>query len=179
MPKLIDNAKEIILMSAKEELKLHPDTFSMRNVSKNAKVAVGTIYRYYPDKLSLIAEILLNDWKTKYDDVFLSMKTCLNMDDVLRKILKLILDFREKYKDVFDSYKGKEMNMDYPKQHSLFILQIKRLFQQGKKALSLSLNEEIDLMISEMILVQAKSNDISYETLKDIVIKLTIGGLNK
>ncbi len=172
MPKLIDNAQTIILEAAREELNAHPESFSMRNVAKNANVAVGTIYRYYPDKLNLIAGILLDDWRKQYELKVEEMNICHDIRDVLRIVSHLILDYRKKNQHIFQFYKGSEMNMDYPKLHEMFVSEIKKLFVEGKKRLGIPLDDEKDLLISEMILIQAKNKDISYEVMADAVAKI-------
>lgn len=172
MPKLIDHAFENILAAAKDELILHPDNFSMRQVAKKANVAVGTIYHYFPDKINLIASVLLSDWKNRFDSILIEMNQCQSLEDVLLKINRLIFDYRVENNYVFQSYKKEETNKDLSKLHKMFVSEIKHLFQKGKSVLSLRIDEEKDLMISEMILIQAKSDEIKFDTLVEIVNKI-------
>ena len=160
------------MKAAREELNLHPESFSMRKVASKAHIAVGTIYHYYPDKINLIASILLEDWRNQYDLILADMKNSKNLTDVLNEVIRLINAYRIKNSDIFRLYKGKEMNMDFPKLHEMFVSEIMKLFQEGKKVLVLPLEDEKDLMISEMILIQAKSKSISFETLAKMVADL-------
>lgn len=171
MPKLIENAYETILEAAREELKVHPDTFNMRNVAKSANMAVGTIYHYFPDKINLIASILLADWRKDCELIQKEMCDCKDIRDVLLLIHHLISDYRMRNLDVFQFYKGQEVGMDYPRLHSLFVLEIESLLEEGKNVLHLPLDKEKDLMIAEMILIESKSKDISFDTLADMVEK--------
>lgn len=58
MPKILVDPTNKILLSAAEVLKkVGEDVFSMRLVAKKAKVSVGTIYNYYPNKEELLKAV--------------------------------------------------------------------------------------------------------------------------
>ena len=63
MPRTNKVSKEEILAIAKRML-LDKDgeAFSMRNIAKECSISVGTIYNYYPDKDTLMEEIMIQDW---------------------------------------------------------------------------------------------------------------------
>ncbi len=58
MPKILIDPTNKILSSAAEVLKkVGEEDFSMRLVAKKAKVSVGTIYNYYPNKEELLKAV--------------------------------------------------------------------------------------------------------------------------
>lgn len=162
MPKIIKECKSKILEAARVELLENQDGgFSMRRVSSRAKVAVGTIYHYYPDKIDLIAAILLESWEEKYASTDERMNQCESVFEVIHQILSLISSYRMENASTFKSYKGEGFSDYYVRLHSSFVGQIQALFVKGREHLQISLSEEEDRMISEMILIQSRTGEIS------------------
>ena len=63
MPRTSKVSKEEILDTAKKILlDKNGETFSMRNIAKECGISAGTIYNYYPDKDTLMEEIMITDW---------------------------------------------------------------------------------------------------------------------
>lgn len=64
MPKIIAQLREDILTNARQLLfSSGYDAFTMRSVAAACHVAVGTVYNYFPSKVMLVAEVILEDWK--------------------------------------------------------------------------------------------------------------------
>ena len=64
MPKIIAQLREDILISARELLFSQGyEAFTMRSVAAACHVAVGTVYNYFPSKVMLVAEVILEDWR--------------------------------------------------------------------------------------------------------------------
>lgn len=64
MPKIIEGAREKILVNAK--MRLFENGYqhlSLREVAKESGIATGTIYNYFVNKDYLIASIMLEDWE--------------------------------------------------------------------------------------------------------------------
>ncbi len=63
MPKIIEGAREKILVNAKRRLFENGyQHLSLREVAKESGIATGTIYNYFANKDYLIANIMLEDW---------------------------------------------------------------------------------------------------------------------
>ena len=63
MPKIIEGAREKILVNAKRRLFENGyQHLSLREVAKESGIATGTIYNYFANKDCLIANIMLEDW---------------------------------------------------------------------------------------------------------------------
>ena len=63
MPKIIEGAREKILVNAKRRLFENGyQHLSLREVAKESGIATGTIYNYFANKDYLIANVMLEDW---------------------------------------------------------------------------------------------------------------------
>ena len=172
MPKIIENAKEIIFQACKEELVNNPSSFSMRKVAKKTHMAVGTLYRYYPDKMNLIAEVLLEDWNEVYKETEEEMKAIKDFQEILFLVQDLLCQFKKKYEPLFSLNKKDEGIRDFFRLHLILVQQLKKLFQLGLENLSMPKNEQRDEMIVEMILLQIRNPNISVENLNHMIAKL-------
>lgn len=172
MPKIIENAKEIIFQACKEELISNPSSFSMRKVAKKTHMAVGTLYRYYPDKMNLIAEVLLEDWNEVYKEKEEAMKSIKDFQEILSVIEDLLVQFKKKYEALFSLNKKDEGIRDFFRLHLVLVEQLKKLFQFGLETLNMQKNEQRDEMIVEMILLQIRNPNISVENLNHMIAKL-------
>lgn len=64
VPKIIAELKTEILSSARRLLfSAGYEALTMRGVAAACHVAVGTVYNYFPSKVMLVAEVILEDWK--------------------------------------------------------------------------------------------------------------------
>ncbi len=175
MPKIIENAKDIIMDAAREELNENPSSFSMRKIASKTKIAVGTIYHYFPDKLSLIATILLEDWNIVYSKKKNEIKNVTSLDELVEMIFNLVNDYKDKYRNIFSSYEMKEDTHDYLNFHSKLVMQLVSLLEDGFTSLGISKENEVDRMIVEMILVKIRDDTFSMKTLNKMIAKI-IGG---
>jgi AcrR family transcriptional regulator len=70
LSRIIENPKQLILGKAKEILYNQGyHKLSMRSLSKECDIALGTIYNYYPTKKELIVEMMADYWQNYLDSV--------------------------------------------------------------------------------------------------------------
>ncbi|WP_411682378.1 TetR/AcrR family transcriptional regulator [Clostridium thailandense] len=70
MSRIIENPKQLILGKAKEILYNQGyRKLSMRSLSKECDIALGTIYNYYPTKKELVIEMMTDYWQNYLDTV--------------------------------------------------------------------------------------------------------------
>ena len=75
MPKIIEGAREKILVNAKRRLFENGyQHLSLREVAKESGIATGTIYNYFANKNYLIAGIMLEDWEIAVKKMDASVK---------------------------------------------------------------------------------------------------------
>ena len=63
MPKIIPELRERFLLSAKQRL-LRDHDLTIRQIAQDCETAVGTVYNYFPSKESLLAAVMMEDWRT-------------------------------------------------------------------------------------------------------------------
>ncbi|MCM0647072.1 TetR/AcrR family transcriptional regulator [Clostridium swellfunianum] len=63
MPKIIENPRSIILDTAKNILHSEGyDGLTMRNISKECGIGLGTVYNYFPDKKAIVYNLMEEFW---------------------------------------------------------------------------------------------------------------------
>ncbi len=64
MPKIIENVRELLLDTAKEQIRLQGyRKTTIRSVASACGLGVGTVYNYFKSKDMLIAAFVLEDWQ--------------------------------------------------------------------------------------------------------------------
>lgn len=103
MPKIIVGVRENILENTKQQLfEEGYANISLRKIAKNCHIAVGTIYNYFPDKETILANILLEDWMLLLLDVENHCQTSTSLIDGMFYIYKAIESYCLKYQKLFE-----------------------------------------------------------------------------
>lgn len=103
MPKIISGAKEKILIYTKKQLfEQGYASISLREIAKNCHMAVGTIYNYFPNKDTLIASVLLEDWMTTLQQMDIACSNSQNIEEGIYQIYVAIKNFCVKYREIFE-----------------------------------------------------------------------------
>lgn len=97
MPKLLFNIENRIFISAKELFyEKGYDQVNMREISKRADIAVGTLYNYFANKSELYISVLESSW----NDTFEKLDYILTEDMEGREKLKSYIELL--YEEVFE-----------------------------------------------------------------------------
>lgn len=123
---------------------------------------MGTIYHYYPDKMNLIAAILLNDWDKRYREVENKLLHASSLEEVIQEIVSLIRSFYLDHNPIFQKYRDQTFGNYYFKLHPMFLGRIASLWEKGKTALHIVMIEESDQIIPEMILAASRNKGIHH-----------------
>ena len=67
MPKVLDQPRERILCAAAESIR--DATVNIRAVAERCGLSVGTVYRYFPSKEALMAQVMLESWKSGLEEM--------------------------------------------------------------------------------------------------------------
>lgn len=104
MPKIIVQLRDDILTNARELLFSQGyNAFTMRSVAAACHVAVGTVYNYFPSKVMLVAEVILEDWRA----TLLRMDTPAESETPLEglgRIFEELMRFYDKYDALWKEY---------------------------------------------------------------------------
>ena len=100
MPKIIENARGLILDEAKKQIRQRGyAATTVRSVAAECGVAIGTVYNYFPSKEILIASFMSDDWKACMEAI--SACPCHPSQSFLYCIYENILNFASKHDDLF------------------------------------------------------------------------------
>ena len=102
MPKIIEGAREKILVNARRRLFENGyQHLSLREVAKESGIATGTIYNYFANKDYLIANIMLEDWTAAVQKMDECIHNAGSVKDGVLGICKLVDGFFEIYVSVW------------------------------------------------------------------------------
>lgn len=178
MPKIIENVKDNILAVSKEIIEKESfENLTIRKVSNQTGYAIGTIYNYFPNKISILAAIMLEEWQK--DEVILleNIQKSPAFRDSIEAIYNEINDFFLKRKELFYSVNiPKESRNKIGFGHNMFLSAIRRY-------ISLALNKfdchpaDDELNAACILLIQAPTvYGASFESIYSSLNKLLIGG---
>ena len=98
MPKIIEGAREKILVNAKKRLFENGyQHLSLREVAKESGIATGTIYNYFANKDYLIANIMLEDWEKAVEKMDAKVTSSVNVTEGVLGICRAIDEFCDIY----------------------------------------------------------------------------------
>lgn len=117
MPKIIENAKEnLILEGRKILIEKNYAELNIRDIAKNCGVGIGTFYNYFSNKELFVSEIFIDDWKNTLNLVDELMDSSEPLKEKVRKIYLSMQSFVDKYISIFYEIamlKGYENKRDY------------------------------------------------------------------
>ena len=173
MPKIIPEPKKLIKEAAREELSEKGiDGFNMRGIAHRCSLGVGTLYHYYPDKLSLVSDLLNEDWNKKAEEAEKKISSSSGLEEDVNILVEAIQEFRKQNKEIFSAYKTDEIPSFFLKLHPLFLKSIVALWKKVEEKENLSIEEEMRTIIAELIILSSRRKDFSEEALQKAVHKL-------
>lgn len=97
MPKLLVNIEDIIFLSAKELFyEKGYEQVNMKDISKRANIAVGTLYNYFSNKKELYLSVLEKSWENTFKKLDRILEEDIDEKIRLKSSIKLI------YEEVLD-----------------------------------------------------------------------------
>ena len=187
LARVIDDPKGLILETAQKILcKEGYAKLSMRNIAKEAGLAVGTIYNYYSDKKDLIVDMMEEYWK-KYFKILKEIEV--SEEDFylkLRKIFHYLQDFIANFREIWlrvEFYNSKdyveagiareEIYIDkYIK--SIELLLIKEIFNNKQELYDKISPKELSEFISMNLMALVQMKNFNYDSFEK-VLKIIIG----
>ena len=140
MPKIINDPTNKILQASTEILKkVGEKEFSMRMVAKKAKISVGTIYNYYPNKEELLKAVAKKEGEVVIKDLSSFKRKEKDVSACLSEIIAL-------------ARRGEELCQEDEVLGEAVLKALNAVFKGGEK------DPEIILIASDLILMGAKKN---------------------
>ncbi|MBQ4182605.1 MAG: helix-turn-helix transcriptional regulator [Bacilli bacterium] len=121
MPKIIPDVEKKLLAAARKILSRDGfDNLSMKEIAKESKMSVGTIYNYFPEKSSILVKIVAEDWADLVERTNAYNSTVTNIRDGLKKIYDECIGFSIGHIGVFSHF-AVENNDAYRASYRAFI----------------------------------------------------------
>jgi len=165
MPKLIENAKELILETSEKLLfKVGYKGFKIREVAKCCGIATGTIFNYFDSKEMLIATIMAKDWANFLVEI---QKECSLATDIAAGVSAIyngIDTFCKKYEPIWRGYSGNLIGQ-FGKYHVTLRQQIADILSTLLLRFNIKEDMSVVSIFAEAILASAVQKDIDLPSL--------------
>ena len=172
MPKIIKDPEVRILQAARKRL-LDSDlsSFSLRGVAADCGIAVGTIYNYFKDKESLMAAVMVQDWKDELEKTHKELEQAKSLQEGLLQICRGIRSYCLLYQKVWSSYPaGDGFSTRYPRRHELLLSQIREMIQALYGRFEVPCSENRRTLYAELIIAGARHPEIREEEIIEIIV---------
>lgn len=171
MPKLIPDAKDKIILTARKHLfEKGYARLNLREVAEQCGLAVGTIYNYFPGKDMLVASIMAEDWLTSLQEMRQSCQIAATIEQGVRSIYCAIGDYVQTYEKVWKAYKG--VLSGFGERHVLLRSQLSGLLSDLLERHGRKDDVELCPLLAETVLACAMQKDIDFMVLSKTVQRL-------
>ena len=172
MPKIIKNPEDRILQAARQRLlDKELSSFSLRGIAADCGIAVGTIYNYFNDKESLMAAVMIQDWKDALETTRKELTQTQSLQEGLLDICNGLRNFCLRYQKVWSSYPtGGEFSMRYRKRHELLLSQITEMIKGLYERFDAPCEEHRTILYAELIIAGAQHPEIREEEIIEIIV---------
>ncbi len=181
MPKIIKNVRENIISTTKTIISEKGfNLLTMRDVAKKTGYSVGTIYNYFPNKMSILAAILLDEWAISENELEEKIQKSPSFPACIETIYNSICAFYQSHKELFFSIQiPAEMRSKIIFGHDAFIRNIEKYVLEAESKFSIE-SDPNDRYIVCLLLIQSSSTyELSFDKISNSLFKLLIGGKNK
>jgi AcrR family transcriptional regulator len=180
LPKVIENAREMILKTAKNTLLSDGyDRLSLRGVSRQCNIAVGTIYNYFPSKIALITAIMLEDWKDQTEKMQNACANAENAEAGIQSIFASLHEFALLYQDVWNmSMHSKEVRdemINGRSRRQVLIEQLAGIIRTLLERFEIPFESFLPYFITTSLLAYISEPDFDYEQTNKIFKRILYG----
>ena len=173
MPKVIPNLEKSLIVTAKRLIKTKGyANFTIQQVAKECKIAMGTMYNYFPSKVHLMGRVILEDWIIIYKNIETECENAYTINQCLKSMYVNLCKFINIYENLFKSDTSvNDYNVSYINQHKLLAEQLYCLIFKNNERLKSELdNFTIEFLVESIITFSMK--DTSYEKMEKIFEKI-------
>lgn len=165
MPKLIKNAKELILETSEKLLfQVGYKDFKIREIARRCGIASGTIFNYFTNKEMLITAIMARDWDNLLVDIKRECDLATDIATAVSIIYKGVRSFVEKYESIFVDYPGNIIGQ-FRKYHLTVRQQITDILSNLLSRLNKMEPLPVISIFAEAILASSAQKDIDLQAL--------------
>lgn len=167
MPRVSKDTRQKILSTARKQLLQHPDDpVSMRKIAALCGISAGTIYNHFPDKDSLMAAVMIEDWHQALASMERKCRRAESFTKGVAGIYRSLCDFIRIYRNVWMDYRvsGKYAAVQ-SRRHRQLIDEIAAYIRTLLERFAQEKDLNMDRILAENILTAALQQEISLETL--------------
>lgn len=180
MPKVIENIRETILKTAKNILLSEGyGSLSLRGVSRQCNIAVGTIYNYFPSKIALITAVMLEDWAEQTERIENACANAENAESGIQSIFACLHEFASLYQDVWNmSMHSKEVRDEMANGRSrrqVLVEQVAGMIRALLERFELHDEPFLPNFIATSLLAYIGEPDFDYERFDKIIKRILYG----
>jgi len=162
MPKIIEGAREKILVNAKKRLFENGyQHLSLREVAKESGIATGTIYNYFANKDYLIANVMLEDWGNAANKMDTCIKAASSVKEGMFGICDAISEFAEIYASIWKQPSvAAAATPDRKHRHDFLTDQLTERINLLLAKTGYSEKKEFNTLLIELVLSAAGNNEV-------------------
>ena len=174
MPKIIPEIQEQFLAAARQRIVYSEEhDLMMRQIARDCRTGVGTVYNYFPSKDALIAGVLSEDWQRIQEEMELNLFNSGSPMQDLKTVYEGLCLFIRKYHTIIESYSGIMRNTDLRyRYHSLLIQRITELVSSILHRYSLNVEPYTDYLLSEILLGMAIHKKEQFALVQPILCRI-------
>ncbi len=167
MPRASRDTREKILAAARRQLTAENEgRFSMRRIAALCGVSAGTIYNHFPDKDSLMAAVMVEDWHRTLAVMDRRSRRAETFIRGIAGIYNAVSDFIAQYEKIWMEYR---VAGNYATVHSVrhkeIITEISAYVRVLLERFAQEKDLNMDRILAENILAAALQKEITLETL--------------
>ncbi len=161
MPKVIDNVREKIIEETKKiVMEQGYSAVSVRAVSKNCRIASGTIYNYFPSKESMIAACMHEDWKVTVEGFEKAAAENRGIKALLKDIFDGIVLFCSEHARVIGDPEARaSFGNSFNRYHMTLVMQVSGIIDGECEKAALNYNKDLAPFVAENLIVRAARGD--------------------
>ena len=174
MPKIIDNARGLLINEAKKQINENGyDNVTIRSIAKGCQMGLGTFYNYFKTKDLVVATYLLEDWQGRIDRVNEKSENASDPMVAVRELCAELREFVATNQGVFTSENAMRSfaALVGTQHHRMFRSQIAEPIKKICEANGYENAEFLSLYVAESIIVWVSVGK-SYQELEPIISKL-------
>ena len=173
MPKIIPELKKRLIETGRKLLLTgEPKDFSLRSISSECGIAVGTVYNYFTGKDQLIVAVLIDDWNKVLDDMKKSAQKADSFSMGLSHVYDDFANFILKYSAVWKNFgKGPSSKEGVSSHHDVLMNELGEVLDTLIKSCNKEISKEEERIICELLLTAVLQKDIARDDFVEFVNK--------
>ena len=166
MPKIIPDLKEKIIAGGRKlMLSGDPKALSLRAISNECGIAVGTVYNYFTGKDQLIVSVLMDDWLKALDKMQAHSIRAKSFEAGLENIYDDLVEFIAVYRKIWSGFsKGTSEKASMHGHHGEFMDQLGNCITLLANSNKVDIDADERRIICELLLIAVMQEDVSKES---------------